>query len=91
MLCLDPNKRIRAAQALQHPFFTDSSTPPACKPEELPVTSLEEDHHEFITKSERNKKKDFRKLFTFRHNLDQNNYNQQDQGYNSYHDRRFHS
>lgn len=46
-----------------------------------------EDHHEFITKAERNKKKDFRKQFTFRHNLDQTNYNH-DQGYEKrfYHD-----
>ena len=28
------------------------------------------DYHEFITKCEKNKKKDFRKSFTFKHNLD---------------------
>lgn len=74
MLILDPKKRLTAEQALKHPFFTDSSVPPACPPSELPVNQMD-DHHEYITKAERNKKKDFRKQFTFRHNLDQTNYN----------------
>ena len=74
MLCLDPNKRLSASQALQHPFFTDPNLPAACQPSDLPVNQME-DHHEFITKAEKNKKKDFRKMYTFRHNLDQTNYN----------------
>ena len=45
-----------------------------------------EDHHEFITKSERNKKKDFRKQYTFRHNLDQTNYNNDSFNPRYYHD-----
>ena len=60
MLTLDPSKRLKATEALQHPFFTDPSLTKACTPSELPVNQLE-DHHEFITKAERNKKKDFRK------------------------------
>ena len=30
MLTLDPKKRLSAEQALQHPFFTDTSLPEAC-------------------------------------------------------------
>ena len=75
MLCYDPKQRITASDALQHPFFTAKDAVPACKPSELPVVGLQEDHHEFITKAERNKKKDFRKIFSFRHNLDVTNYN----------------
>ena len=60
MLCYDPQMRLSASQALLHPFFTDPSLEPACAPIDLPVHQLE-DHHEFITKAERNKKKDFKK------------------------------
>ena len=69
MLTLDPHKRLSASQALQHPFFTDLSLEPACQPIDLPVDQLE-DHHEFITKAERNKKKDFKKQYSFKHNKD---------------------
>ena len=69
MLTLDPDKRITAEEALKHPFFTDPSLEPACDPIKLPVHQLE-DHHEFITKAERNKKKDFKKTYSFKHNKD---------------------
>jgi len=42
MLCLDPNKRLKASQALAHPFFTDESLPKTCEPHELPVDQVED-------------------------------------------------
>lgn len=70
---LDFRARLSAGQALEHPFFTQE--PLACdKKNLLPAEILNfdsgVDYHEFITKSEKNKKKDFRKSYTFKHNLD---------------------
>ena len=70
---LDYRSRLTAKQALEHPFF--SQEPRACEPKKLlPPEILNQDsgvdYHEFITKCEKNKKKDFRKSFTFKHNLD---------------------
>lgn len=39
MLCLNPAKRISAAQALEHPYF--SALPLACEPSELPLHALQ--------------------------------------------------
>ena len=75
MLLLDPQKRLTASKALKHPFFTEKSLEQACQPADLPVKDLEGDHHEFITKAERNKKQNFKKWYSFKHNKDQNNYN----------------
>jgi len=47
----------------------------ACEKNELLPAELKNDFtndfHEFITKAEKNKKKDFKKIFTFKHNLPQ--------------------
>ena len=59
---------MSARQAKNHPFFTDASLPPACNPLELGIIDIKEDYHEFVTKSERNKKTDFKKTVTFKHN-----------------------
>ena len=77
MLTLDPQKRPSANQILHHPFFTSDDVPKACLPEQLPVNQMD-DSHQFITKAERSKQKDFRKSYTFRHNLDLTNYNSQE-------------
>ena len=83
MLILDPHKRLTGAQALQHPFFTDTNYELACLPGDLPLKDLHGDHHEFITKAERYKKKDYKKQYSFKHNKDQNNYNNEPLIYNN--------
>ena len=72
IICLDQRARLTAQQALEHPFFAKDQEPAACANSELlPAELLKSgnDFHEFITKAERNKKKDFKKVFTFKHNL----------------------
>jgi len=82
LLMYDHNKRLSASQALQHPFFSGPNAVPPCLPSELPLKELE-DQHEFITKAERNKKKDFRKEYTFKHNLDWSGQDQASKGASS--------
>jgi serine/threonine protein kinase len=79
LLVYDFKKRLSASQALQHPFFTRPDVVKPCLPSELPLKELE-DQHEFITKAERNKKKDFRKEYTFKHNLDWSGQDQASKG-----------
>eukprot|EP00347_Sterkiella_histriomuscorum_P024188 403332004 len=72
MLTMDPRKRYTATQALNHHFFTEE--PVACKINEqankfifiqfsLPLP--DEDYHEFIVKSEKKQKVNFKKKFAF--------------------------
>lgn len=70
MLELDSSKRLSAKQALEHPFFSNDDLINACKPTELRMDLVAEDLHEFVTRAERNKKLDFKKLFSFKHNKD---------------------
>ena len=74
LINLDHRSRLTAEKALEHPFFTEAPLP--CEnldllPVELKNADPTVDFHEFITKSEKNKKKDFKKTFTFKHNLPQ--------------------
>jgi serine/threonine protein kinase len=71
LICLDPRARYTAKQALDHDFFKEE--PLACDPADLIPAQLkndsQNDFHEFITKCEKNKKQNFRKEFTFKHNI----------------------
>jgi len=53
MLELNPNKRISAKEAMEHPFFKDVHLPRMCNPEDLP--KIDVDSHEF--QSRQNKQK----------------------------------
>lgn len=53
MLQLDPNKRISAAEALNHPYFTNDPLP--CKPYELP--RFKGDFHEYTVRKDRKEMK----------------------------------
>lgn len=71
MITLDFRGRISAQKALEHQFFSEE--PQACQANEmLPIEirnpAPDMDYHEFITKNEKNKKLNFRKDFTFKHN-----------------------
>lgn len=71
MINLDFKTRISARKALEHPFFSENPAP--CEPAELLPEEIRNpapgtDYHEFTTKSEKNKKKDFKKQYSFKHN-----------------------
>ncbi len=71
MISLDYNSRISAKEALNNSFFKES--PLACEPrevlpEEIRNPAPDTDYHEFITKNEKNKKINFKKEYTFKHN-----------------------
>jgi serine/threonine protein kinase len=71
MISLDYKNRISAKDALKHPFFQEN--PLACEPSEVLPPEIrnpapDTDYHEFITKNEKNRKQNFKKEFTFKHN-----------------------
>jgi len=71
MISLDYKNRISAKDALKHPFFKEN--PLVCEPSEVLPQEIRNpapdiDYHEFITKNEKNKKQNFKKEYTFKHN-----------------------
>jgi len=54
LLHYDPSKRISAAQALQHPYFTHEQPPPQ---QPTGLISLEGEWHELETKREKARKR----------------------------------
>lgn len=70
LLILNPSKRMTVKQALNHPFFREA--PAACDKRDIPIENNE--CHEFVVRKELKNDLDHKKkLYTFKHNLDQPN------------------
>jgi serine/threonine protein kinase len=74
MLELNPNQRITAKEALEHPYFGDTHYPQKCLPEELPKIEL--DSHEY--QARQNKQKQQPQINKPQQNFNQNLKNKAD-------------